>query len=66
MYATFKGFPLYFKSIIVSNILYYVFMVTGGLLYSGYSPLTFTVSSIGNTEKNPNGWFLFSLFHRLF
>ncbi|MHA1782816.1 MAG: DUF998 domain-containing protein, partial [Promethearchaeota archaeon] len=31
------------------------------LLYPGYSPFTHTVSAIGNTTKNPNGWYLFSI-----
>ena len=36
-------------------------MIPGALLYPGYSPFEHTVSAIGNTTENPNGWFLFSI-----
>lgn len=61
MYKTIKEIPYYFKAIILTNLLYYVFMIPGALLHPGYSPFTNTVSEIGNTTKNPDGWFLFSL-----
>ncbi|MHA1725457.1 MAG: DUF998 domain-containing protein [Promethearchaeota archaeon] len=61
MTKTIKGIPLYLISIILTNIFYYGFLIPGALLYPGYSPFTHTVSAIGNTTKNPNGWYLFSI-----
>ncbi len=61
MYKQIKELPYYFKAIILGNLLYYGFMIPGALLHPGYSPLTNTVSEIGNTSKNPNGWIFFSL-----
>lgn len=61
MYKNIKEMPYYFQSIILSNLLYYGLMIPGALLYAGYSPFTHTVSSIGDTVKNPNGWIFFSL-----
>lgn len=61
MNKTIKGIPLYLISLILTNIFYYAFMIPGALLYPGYSPFERTVSAIGNTTRNPNGWFLFSI-----
>ncbi|MHA2294367.1 MAG: DUF998 domain-containing protein [Candidatus Hodarchaeales archaeon] len=60
MNTTIKGIPLYLISIIVTNITYYVFLIPAAYLYPGYSPFQHTVSALGNTTNNPNGWFLFS------
>lgn len=56
-----KRIPLYLISAVLGNILYYVFLIPAALLYPGYSPFQHTVSALGNTTKNPNGWFLFSI-----
>jgi len=61
MNKTIKGIPVYLISLILTNIFYYAFMIPGALLYPGYSPFEHTVSAIGNTTRNPNGWFLFSI-----
>jgi len=61
MNKTIKAIPLYLISLILTNIFYYAFMIPGALLYPGYSPFEHTVSAIGNTTRNPNGWFLFSI-----
>lgn len=61
MIKTIKGIPLYLISAIIANILYYAFLVPAAFIYPGYSPFTHTVSALGNTERNPNGWFLFSI-----
>ena len=61
MYTEIKKLPLYFKAIILTNIFYYGFLIPAAILHPGYSPFTNTVSELGNTAKNPNGWFLFSL-----
>jgi len=61
MNKTIKGIPVYLISLILTNIFYYAFMIPGALLYPGYSPFERTVSAIGNTTRNPNGWFLFSI-----
>ena len=61
MYKTIEEMPYYFKSIILTNLLYYALMIPGALLHPGYSPFTHTVSEIGNTSNNPNGWIFFSL-----
>lgn len=61
MSKTIKGIPLYFISVILTNILYYAFLIPAAFLYPGYSPFQHTVSALGNTSKNPNGWFLFSI-----
>ena len=61
MNKTIKGIPIYLISVILTNIFYYAFMIPGALLYPGYSPFEHTVSAIGNTTENPNGWFLFSI-----
>ena len=60
MYQTIKGLPYYFKFIIISNILYYGFLIPAALIDPGYTPLKYTVSSLGDTAKNPV-WFLFSI-----
>ena len=61
MNKTIKGIPVYLISLILTNIFYYALMIPGALLYPGYSPFEDTVSAIGNTTRNPNGWFLFSI-----
>ncbi|MFX0095404.1 MAG: hypothetical protein ACFFBD_26955, partial [Candidatus Hodarchaeota archaeon] len=61
MDKTVKGIPLYLISVILTNILYYAFLIPAALLYPGYSPFQHTVSALGNTTNNPNGWFLFSI-----
>jgi hypothetical membrane protein len=61
MFKTIKEFPLYLKSVILTNVFYYGFLIPGALLYPGYSPFKNTVSDLGNTTINPNGWFLFSI-----
>jgi hypothetical protein len=52
---------LYLISIALTNFLFYAFLIPAALLYPGYSPFSHTVSALGNTTKNPNGWFLFSI-----
>ncbi|UCG04235.1 MAG: DUF998 domain-containing protein, partial [Candidatus Heimdallarchaeota archaeon] len=52
---------LYLNSAALSNFLFYAFLIPAALLYPGYSPFRHTVSALGNTTKNPNGWFLFSI-----
>ena len=61
MSKTIKRLPLYLISIILANIFYYAFLIPAAFLYPGYSPFKNTVSSLGDTTKNPNGWFLFSI-----
>jgi len=61
MNNTIKGIPIYLISAILANILYYLFLIPAAFLYPGYSPFQHTVSALGNTSKNPNGWFLFSI-----
>lgn len=61
MNKTIKGIPLYLISVILTNIFYYGFLIPAAFLYPGYSPFSHTVSALGNTTKNPNGWFLFSI-----
>lgn len=61
MNKTIKGIPLYLISLILTNIFYYAFMIPAAFLYPGYSPFEHTVSALGNTTRNPNGWFLFSI-----
>ena len=61
MYKSINELPNYLKAIIITNIFYYGLLIPGALLYRGYSPLTHTVSSIGSTTKNPDGWIFFSL-----
>ena len=61
MNKTVKGIPLYLISVILTNILYYAFLIPAAFLYPGYSPFQHTVSALGNTTNNPNGWFLFSI-----
>jgi len=61
MNKTIKGIPIYLISLILTNIFYYAFMIPGALLYPGYSPFEHTVSAVGNTTRNPSGWFLFSI-----
>ncbi len=61
MNKTVKGIPIYLISLILTNIFYYAFMIPGALLYQGYSAFSHTVSAVGNTTKNPSGWFLFSI-----
>ena len=56
-----KRVPLYLISIILANIFYYAFLIPAAFLYPGYSPFNNSVSSLGDTTKNPNGWFLFSI-----
>jgi hypothetical protein len=58
---TIKGIPLYLISAILANVFYYAFLIPAAFIYPGYSPFTHTVSALGNTAKNPNGWFLFSI-----
>ncbi|MFX1535422.1 MAG: DUF998 domain-containing protein, partial [Promethearchaeota archaeon] len=52
---------LYLISAALSNFLFYAFLIPAALLYPGYSPFRNTVSALGNTTKNPNGWILFSI-----
>jgi hypothetical protein len=52
---------LYLISAALSNFLFYAFLIPAALLYPGYSPFRHTVSALGNTTKNPDGWFLFSI-----
>ena len=61
MNKTINGIPLYLISVILTNIFYYALLIPAAFLYPGYSPFTYTVSALGNTIKNPNGWFLFSI-----
>ena len=61
MGKTFYGKPLFLISIISTNILYYIFLIPAALVYPGYSPFKNTVSALGGVNKNPNGWWLFSL-----
>jgi len=61
MNKTIKGIPLYLISVILTNIFYYALLIPAAFLYPGYSPFTYTVSALGNTSRNPNGWFLFSI-----
>ncbi|MFX0062906.1 MAG: DUF998 domain-containing protein [Candidatus Hermodarchaeota archaeon] len=61
MNKTIKGIPLYLISVILTNIFFYAFLIPAAFLYPGYSPFTHTVSALGNTTNNPNGWFLFSI-----
>ncbi len=61
MTKTVKGIPLYLISVIATNIIYYAFLIPAAFLYPGYSPFQHTVSALGNTTKNPSGWFLFSI-----
>jgi hypothetical protein len=56
-----KGIPIYLVSVILTNVFYYAFLIPAAFLYPGYSPFQHTVSALGNTTKNPNGWFLFSI-----
>ena len=60
MYKKVQSLPLYLKSIIITNICYYGLLIPAALIYPGYSPITHTVSSLGNTYKNP-AWYLFSI-----
>ncbi|MHA1992825.1 MAG: DUF998 domain-containing protein [Candidatus Hodarchaeales archaeon] len=59
--TTIKELPLYLISIILTNIIFYAFLIPAAFLYPGYSPFKNTVSALGNTSINPNGWFLFSI-----
>jgi hypothetical protein len=61
MNNTDKKLPLYLISAALSNILYYALLIPAALLYPGYSPFQHTVSALGNTTINVNGWFLFSI-----
>ncbi len=61
MYQNVKELPNYFKAIILTFIFYFGFLIPAAILHPGYSPITNTVSELGNTTTNPNGWFLFSL-----
>ena len=61
MNKTIKGIPLYLISAILGNIFYYTFLIPAAFLYPGYSPFQHTVSALGNTTENPNGWFLLSI-----
>ncbi len=61
MNKTIKGIPIYLIFAILANIFYYGFLIPAAFLYPGYSPFLYTVSALGNTEKNPNAWFLFSI-----
>ncbi len=61
MNKTIKRIPLYLISVILTNIFYYALLIPAAFLYPGYSPFQHTVSALGNTIKNPNGWFLFSI-----
>ena len=61
MSTTIKEMPLYLISIILTNVLFYALLIPAAFLYPGYSPFKNTVSALGNTTINPNGWFLFSL-----
>ncbi|MFW9930223.1 MAG: DUF998 domain-containing protein, partial [Candidatus Thorarchaeota archaeon] len=61
MFTSVKGLPFYFQSIILTNIIFYALLIPAAFLYPGYSPFKYTVSALGNTTKNPNGWFLFSI-----
>ncbi len=61
MEKSIKGIPLYLISAILGNALYYTFLIPAAFLYPGYSPFLYTVSALGNTEKNPHGWILFSI-----
>ena len=45
----------------MGNICYYAFLIPAAFLYPSYSPFKYTVSALGNTEKNPDGWILFSI-----
>lgn len=56
-----RKIPLYLISVILTNVCYYAFMIPAAFLYSGYSPFEKTVSALGSTTGNPNGWFLFSI-----
>lgn len=60
MYQTIKGLPYYFKFIIITNILYYALLIPSAIIDPGYTPLKHTVSSLGDTAKNPV-WYLFSI-----
>ena len=61
MYQTIKGLPLYFKTIIITNLFYYGLLIPAMFIYPNYSPFEKTVSSLGSTTGNPNGWYLFSI-----
>ncbi|NHJ02542.1 MAG: DUF998 domain-containing protein [Candidatus Heimdallarchaeota archaeon] len=61
MINTRKRLPFYLISTALANIFYYGLLIPAALLYPGYSPFQHTVSALGNTTKNPNGWFLFSI-----
>ncbi|MFX1514737.1 MAG: DUF998 domain-containing protein [Promethearchaeota archaeon] len=52
---------LYLISAALSNVLFYAFLIPAALLYPGYSPFRHTVSALGNTTNNPDGWVLFSI-----
>lgn len=60
MFNEIKKYPDYLKWIIITNICYYGLLIPAALIDPGYSPITNTVSSLGNTAKNPV-WFFFSL-----
>lgn len=61
MFKSITKMPVYLTSIIMANILFYTFLIPAAFLYPGYSPFKNTVSALGNTTKNPNGWYLFSI-----
>ena len=61
MNKTIKGIPLYLISAILGNIFYYAFLIPAALLYPGYSPFLHTVSALGHTTENPNGWVLLTI-----
>ena len=61
MSKTITELPSYFLSVIVSFIVFYALLIPAAFLYPNYSPFKYTVSALGNTTINPNGWWLFSL-----
>ena len=61
MKSTHKKIPVYLISVVLGNFLYYALLIPAAILYPSYSPFQHTVSALGNTTRNPDGWFLFSI-----
>ncbi len=61
-----KEYPISLITAIIANILYYAFLIPASFTFlkfpfQTYNPFFDTVSSLGDTGKNPRGWILFSI-----
>ena len=61
-----KEWPISLITAIIANILYYAFLIPASFTFlkfpfQAYNPFLDTVSSLGDTGKNPKGWILFSI-----